>query len=77
MKSKVAMWLCLGCGILWVLVGFRDVFAPRFFTVRPGVMSRLDIAMEFAAAAVFLVAAASFYWAKPKVEGNEVSTTSP
>ena len=76
MKNKAAKWACLIAGLLWMLVGFRDILAPRFFTVRPGVMNKLDIAMEFAAAAVFLVAAASFHWAKPKGEGNEVSTTS-
>lgn len=60
MKSKVAMWLCLGSALLWILTGLRDIFAPRLLTMTPRLMTRVDIAMEFAAAATFLVAAVSF-----------------
>ena len=68
MKSKTGVWLCFFCGLLWVLVGLRDIFAPRFFTMSPRVMTRLDIAMEFVAAATFLISAALFHLSKPKVE---------
>ena len=68
MKSKTAMWLCLFCGLLWVLVGLRDIFAPRFFIMSPRVMTRLDIAMEFVAAATFLIAAALFHLSRPKAD---------
>lgn len=71
MKSKVGMWLCFACGIVWALVGLRDIFAPRFFTIRPGVMTKVDIGMEFVASVVFLIAAASFYMTRPKVDSIE------
>jgi len=70
MKSKTGAWLCLFCGLLWILVGLRDIFAPRFFTMSPRVMTRLDIAMEFVAAATFLIAAALFHLSKPKAEST-------
>jgi hypothetical protein len=35
------------------------------------VVTRIDIAMDFAAAAAFLVAAASFYMSKPKLDNVE------
>jgi hypothetical protein len=68
MKSKTAAWLFLVCGLLWVLVGLRDIFAPRFLIMSPRIMTKLDIAMEFVAAAPFLVAAALFYLSRPKVD---------
>lgn len=71
MKSKMPVWLCLFTGLLWIIVGLRDIFAPRFFTMSPRVMSKLDIAMEFAAAATFLIAAALFQKSRPKVDSIE------
>jgi hypothetical protein len=68
MKSKAAMWLCLFCALLWVFVGLRDIFGPRFFTMSPRVITWLDIAMEFVAAATFLIAAALFHLSRPKVD---------
>ena len=68
MKSKTAAWLCLVCGLLWVLVGLRDIFAPRFLIMSPRIMTKLDIAMEFVAAAPFLIAAALFYLSRPLVD---------
>jgi len=68
-KSNTAMWLCLIVGLLWVIVGQRDIFAPGFFTMAPRVMSKLDITMEFAAAATFLIAAAGFHMSRPQVDG--------
>ena len=68
MKSKTAAWLFLVCGLLWVLVGLRDIFAPRFFTMSPRIMTRIDITMEFVAAAPFLIAAALFYINRPKAD---------
>ena len=68
MKSRTATWLCLFTGLLWVIVALRDIFAPRFFTMSPRVMTRLDIALEFAAAVAFFIAAALFHMSKPKVE---------
>ena len=60
MKHKVAVWLSLIAGLLWVGVGLRDTYAPGFFTMSGSVKSKLDIAMEFATGAVFLIIAALF-----------------
>jgi hypothetical protein len=58
MKHKVAVWASLIAGLLWVGVGLRDTYAPGFFTMSGSVKSKLDIAMEFATGAVFLIIAA-------------------
>ena len=58
------MWACLIAGLLWIIVGLRDIFKPHIFNMSPRVMSKLDISLEFAAAAAFLVAAASFYFSR-------------
>jgi hypothetical protein len=58
MKHKVALWASLIAGLLWVGVGLRDTYAPGFFTMSGSVKSKLDIAMEFATGAVFLIIAA-------------------
>jgi hypothetical protein len=58
MKHKVAVWASLIAGLLWVGVGLRDTYAPGFFTMSGSVKSKLDIAMEFATGAVFLIVAA-------------------
>ena len=55
MKHKVAVWASLVAGLLWVVVGLRDTYAPGFFTMSGSVKSKLDIAMEFATGAVFLL----------------------
>lgn len=60
MKHKVAVWASLIAGLLWVGVGLRDTYAPGFFTMSGSVKSKLDIAMEFATGAVFLIIAALF-----------------
>ena len=60
MKHRVAMWASLIAGLLWVGVGLRDTYAPGFFTMSGSVKSKLDIAMEFATGAVFLLTAALF-----------------
>lgn len=58
--DRNAVWLCLGTGLLWAIVGIRDIFAPSFFTMSPRNMGKIDIAFEFAVAAIFLVAAVVF-----------------
>ena len=60
MKHNVAVWASLIAGLLWVGVGLRDTYAPGFFTMSGSVKSKLDIAMEFATGAVFLIIAALF-----------------
>jgi len=69
MKSKTAIWASLIAGLLWVIVGLRDTFAPGSFTMSGRVVSKLDIAMEFATAAIFLFVAASFHSRRPQMDG--------
>jgi len=61
MKSRIVAWACLFAGLLWVVAGLRDTFAPGFFTMSGSVKSNLDIAMEFASGATFLLIGAVFY----------------
>jgi hypothetical protein len=70
MKHKVAVWASLVAGLLWVLVGLRDTFAPGFFSMSPGVKGRLDIALEFATGAVFLLIAALFQRSRQQLDSN-------
>jgi len=57
MKSKASVWLFVVAGILWLLVGLRDLFAPGFFSFSGRVVAGSNIVLEFAVAAVFLVIA--------------------
>ena len=41
-------------GLLFLLAGLRDIFAPGFFNVSPQVKGEGDIIFEFAAAVTFL-----------------------
>ena len=67
MKYKVAVWASLVAGLLWVVVGLRDTYAPGFFNMSPSVKGKLDIAMEFATGAVFLIIAAIFQRSRQQV----------
>ena len=70
MKHKVAVWASLVAGLLWVVVGLRDTYAPGFFNMSPSVKGRLDIAMEFATGAVFLLIAALFRRSRQQAESK-------
>lgn len=70
MKHEVAVWASLIAGLLWVGVGLRDTFAPGFFSMSGSVKGRLDIAMEFATGATFLVIAALFYWSRHQIDSK-------
>ena len=61
MKPKTAMMACFVTGLLLLVAGLRNIFAPGFFSWSPRVMSKLDLTMLFAAAAIFWLAAAGFY----------------
>ena len=61
MKSKlttIAVWLSLFAGVLYVIGGLRDIFAPGFFKVTPGVPSTNHILLQFVLAFTFLALAA-------------------
>ena len=55
--QKLAVWLFVFAGALYVIAGLRDIFAPGFFNISPHSPSRSDIAMQFLLAAVFLASA--------------------
>lgn len=57
MKSKPVMWLFGVVGVLWVLVGLRDAFAPGFFSPNGRVVTSTNIALDFAVATVFIALA--------------------
>lgn len=74
MKSRAAtfaLWCCLITALLLVISGLRDIFAPGFFNMSPTVRSKLDVTLEFAAAAIFLIAAASFYMSRRRPDGEQ------
>jgi predicted ribosome-associated RNA-binding protein Tma20 len=52
--QKLTVGLFLFAGLLFLIAGLRDIFAPGFFNVSPQVKSRGDIIFEFAAAVTFL-----------------------
>ncbi len=53
--KKATMWISLIVGIMWVLVGLRDAFAPGFFSPNGRVVTNGQIAFDFAMATVFIV----------------------
>ena len=59
-KSKVVMWLFIVAGLLWILAGFRDLFAPGFFSFSGRrTVSGSSIALSFTIGIVFLLIASS------------------
>jgi len=57
MKSKPVMWLFAVVGVLWLLLGLRDAFAPGFFSPNGRVVAGSNIAFDFAVATVFIALA--------------------
>jgi len=70
MKTKFAVWASFVAGLLWVMVGLRDTYAPGFFTMSGSVKSKLDIAMEFASGATFLFIAAVFHMNRQQIDSK-------
>ena len=58
--QKIAVWGFLIAGVLGVLTGLRDIFAPGFFNVSPQVKGKADIILQFVSAASFLALAYLF-----------------
>ncbi len=56
--KRIAVWGFLFAGVLGIITGLRDIFAPGFFTMSPRVPGRTDIIVQFAVAALFLALAA-------------------
>jgi len=70
MKYKVAVWASVIAGLLWIVVGLRDTYAPGFFSMSPSVKGRFDIAMELATGVVFLLIAALFQRSRQQPESK-------
>jgi uncharacterized membrane protein HdeD (DUF308 family) len=73
-SKKIAVWLFLFAGTLYVIAGLRDIFAPGFFNISPALPSKSDIAMQFFLAAVFLASAALMYISKEKASMTKNSS---
>ncbi|MDQ2938329.1 MAG: hypothetical protein M3R67_12610 [Acidobacteriota bacterium] len=61
MKNKnIMVWGFLFAGVLALIAGLRDLFAPGFFSMSPRLPTNTDIIGQFVAAvALFAVAALS------------------
>ena len=58
MKHKnIAVWGFLLAGVLALIAGLRDLFAPGFFSMSPRVPSDTDIIMQFVVAVTFFAVA--------------------
>ena len=58
MKRKIVVSAWVFAGVLGLLAGIRNIYAPGFFNVSPLIKSNADIALHFVAAAVMFVCAA-------------------
>jgi len=58
-KPKTVMWLFIVAGLLWILAGIRDLFAPGFFSISGQPVSGSSIALSFAIGIFFLIIACS------------------
>ena len=58
-KPKVVMWLSILAGLLWILAGIRDLFAPGLFSISGRTVSGSSIALNFVVGIVFLIIGSS------------------
>lgn len=58
--QKIAVWGFLIAGVLGIITGLRDIFAPGFFNISPQVKTKTDIIFQFVSAASFLALAYLF-----------------
>jgi hypothetical protein len=54
MKHKITVWGLFAAGILWIIAGLRDIFAPGFFNVSPQVASNTSIIVSFGVGTICL-----------------------
>jgi hypothetical protein len=52
--NKLTVGLFIFAGVLYVIGGLRDVFAPGFFNMSPQIPSNTDIVIKFVLAGAFL-----------------------
>jgi hypothetical protein len=55
--KKLTVGLFILAGVLYVVAGLRDLYAPGFFNISPRIPSRMDIVIQFVLAATFFVLA--------------------
>lgn len=55
--QKLAVWGFFFAGVLGIITGLRDLFAPGFFNVSPQIKGASDIILQFVGAAAFLALA--------------------
>jgi hypothetical protein len=71
MNNKTARWFNAAIrinavvGIVWIVIGLRDIFAPHLFRFDGQVATNGKIILDFAAGTVFLFTALSLHKAKP------------
>jgi hypothetical protein len=58
MKRKIVVAAFVFAGVLGILTGIRDIYAPGFFNISPSIKSNGDIVLQFVAAAMMFVCAA-------------------
>jgi hypothetical protein len=61
------VWLFLFAGVLYVIGGLRDIFAPGFFNISPQIPSKGDIVVKFVLAGVFLAMAALSHLSRSQI----------
>jgi hypothetical protein len=59
--KKIAVWGFSLAGVLYVIAGLRDIFAPGFFSVSPRIPGKADIVIQFILAGTFFALAAVYY----------------
>lgn len=69
--KRVAVWLFLFAGVLYIIGGLRDIFAPGFFNISPQMPSKGDIVMKFFLAVVFLASAALSHMSQRQSTGKK------
>ena len=67
--QKIAVWGFLFAGVLGIIAGLRDIFAPGFFNISPQVKGTSDIILQFVSAASFL-ALAYLLSVSPRVDAD-------
>ena len=68
--QKIAVWGFLFAGVLGVITGLRDTFAPGFFNISPQVKGKTDIILQFVSAASFF-ALAYLFRLSSRMEANK------
>jgi hypothetical protein len=68
--QKIAVWGALLAGVLGIVTGLRDTFAPGFFNISPQVKSKNDIILQFVSG-VSWFAIAYLFSLSPRTDRNK------